>query len=269
MFRPDPTPRLVPSPVFLLSAPRSGSTLLRNILDTHPQIHATPELALTEVGVQFLRFPAEYNMHTIYTELAFGAAGLTARELEHLLWDRVLHRALVRSGKQVLLHKAPRTLLRWQRVAECWPAARFIFLLRHPMNVVASGRAMMMGESMAQPWSSVVDFYLRYLYLLREARAELPGLTVRYEQLTEEPEKVCRGICEFLGVDWVPSMLEYGSADHGEHVPGAGDSSEKLRSGRLQPGRPLPASDAIPSVFRPICRDFGYASYPSGASETD
>lgn len=265
MFRSDPTTRLVRSPVFLLSTPRSGSTLLRNILDTHPRIHATPELVLTEVGVQFLRFPAEYGMHTIYTELGFGESGLTARELEHLLWDRVLHRALERSGKAVLFHKAPRVLLRWRRIAECWPEARYIFLLRHPLNVVASAREMTAAGS-AMSWSALTDFYLRYFYLLREARAELAGLTVRYEDLTAEPERVCQAICEFLHLDWEPSMLDYGATDHGPLVPGSGDMSAKLVSGRLQPGRPLPSEADIPLTFRPICAEFGYASHSRGTA---
>lgn len=259
MFRPDPTPRLVPSPVFLLSAPRSGSTLLRNILNTHSRIHATPELNLTEVGVQFLRFPAEYGMHTIYTELAFGESGLTDRELEHLLWDRILHRALVRSGKEVLVHKAPRVLLRWRRIAECWPEARYIFLLRHPMNVATSGReSTVAGGSVS--WSVLTDVYLRYFYLLREALAELSGLTVRYEKLTAEPEKMCRQVCEFLDVAWEPGMLDYGTADHGPFAPGSGDLSAKLRSGQLQPGRPMPSEQDMPLAFRPICAELGYAS---------
>ncbi|MGH3679208.1 MAG: sulfotransferase family protein [Natronosporangium sp.] len=258
MFRPDPTPRLVPSPVFLLSATRSGSTLLRNILDTHSKVHATPELLLTEIGVQFLRFPAEYDMRTIITELAFGECGLTAGEMEYLLWDRILHRALVRSGKEVLLHKAPRILLRWRRIAECWPEARYIFLLRHPMNVMSSG----VDAGDPRPWGARVDFYLRFLYLLREARNELPGLTVRYEDLTAEPERVCRAICEFLELDWEPKMLEYG---HRPVVAGMGDSSAKLRSGRLQPGRPLPPADEIPLPFRPICAALGYAPFAGDA----
>jgi hypothetical protein len=267
MFPAQAAPRLVPSPVFLLSTPRSGSTLLRNILDTHSRVHATPELVLTEVGVQFLRFPSEYGMHTVYTELAFGENGLTVHELEHLLWDRVLHQALVRSGKDILLHKAPRILLRWRRIAECWPEARYIFLLRHPMNVLASSRRMAVGGA-SMSSSTLTDFYLRYLYLLRRARAELPGLTVRYEDLTAEPERIGRAICEFLQIDWEPGMLDYGAADHGPFAPGSGDMSAKLRSGRLQADRTLPSERDIPLTFRPICAEFGYASYSREAEAT-
>lgn len=265
MPRPEPVARLVPSPVFLLSTPRSGSTLLRNILDTHPQIYAPPELVLTELGVEFQRFPARYGMHTFQTELGFREFGWDTAKLEYLLWDRILHHVLAESGKDVLLHKAPRVLLRWRRIAECWPEARYIFLLRHPMNVVASGRDMSGGTALS--WSALSDFYLRYLYQLRDARAELPGLTVRYEDLTAEPGRVCREICEYLQLPWEPRMLDYGSANHGPLAPGAGDLGVKLRSGQLQPGRPLPSDDDIPQPFRPICVEFGYASFAGRRAE--
>src|SRR5205085_1008583 len=65
-------------------------------------------------------------------------AGLEVEEVEHLLWDRLLHRELVRSGKQVIVDKVPSNVLMWQRLARAWPAARFIFLLRHPASVLAS-----------------------------------------------------------------------------------------------------------------------------------
>jgi hypothetical protein len=107
-------------------------------------------------------------------------------------------------------------------------------------------------------WWEVADFVLRFLYQLREARAELPGLTVRYEELTENPAAVCQGICDFLGVDWEPSMLDYGAADRGPRALGFGDMGPKVASGRIQPGRPLTAAADVPSVFRPICADLGY-----------
>jgi hypothetical protein len=112
------------------------------------------------------------------------------------------------------------------------------------------------GASMSS--STLTDFYLRYFYLLRRARAELPGLTVRYEDLTAEPERTCQAICEFLQIGWEPAMLDYGAAGHGPLAPGSGDVSVKLRSGRLQADRPLPSEQDIPLTFRPICAEFGY-----------
>lgn len=59
-------------------------------------------------------------------------ADLDDRELEHLLWDRVLHRDLRLSGKRLIVDKTPTNVLRWR------PRARYIFLLRHPLRIVES-----------------------------------------------------------------------------------------------------------------------------------
>lgn len=247
--------RLVRSPVFILSAPRSGSTLLRRVLGAHSAVHATTELVLTEIGVEFLCFPARLGMHTFPTEAAFGAVGLDRRELAYLLWDRILHRELTNSGKAVLVHKAPRVLLRWQRLVECWPEARFIFLLRHPAHVVASGAAGAPHHGI----NEVIDYCLRLMHLLQDARERLVGLTVRYEELTAEPTATCQMICDFIGVRWEPEMLDYGRDNDGQRMPGTGDMSDNLRSGRIQPSRPLPALDEVPRILRPMSAQLGYA----------
>ncbi|MBM0274501.1 sulfotransferase [Micromonospora tarensis] len=99
------TDRLVTSPVFVLSSIRSGSTLLRCILNTHSQLHAPHELQLVDLAV---------GIESRFARLAMEVAVLGTRELEHLLWDRVLHRELLRSGKPIVIDKTPTNLLRWR-----------------------------------------------------------------------------------------------------------------------------------------------------------
>jgi hypothetical protein len=112
--------RMVPSPVFLISSIRSGSTLLRCILGTHSRIHAPHELHLTELRVQ---------IRSTNAQRAATAAGLDACGLEHLLWDRVLHASLTASGKEQIVEKTPGNALAWRQLVACWPNARFLFLI--------------------------------------------------------------------------------------------------------------------------------------------
>ncbi|MGH3326936.1 MAG: sulfotransferase family protein [Streptomycetales bacterium] len=250
MFKVVRTPRLVRSPVFLLSAPRSGGTLTRWILDTHSQIHAPVELTLTGFSVTFPRFR---------TEVEFGAVGLDVEELEYMLWDRVLERELNRSGKAVLVHRAPGVLFQWRRLMQCWAEARYIFLLRHPANIYASGQAVSGADADRGSRLELLDAYLRALYQLQAAREELSGLTVRYEDLVANPARNYAAICEFLGLEWEPAMLDYGAADHGV-LTGSGDFGRKLRSGHIHTDRPMPADDEIPLPLRPICASLGYSN---------
>jgi len=121
--------RMLTRPIFIFSPPRSGSTLLRAILGSHSLLYGPPELPLMHMNVQ---------VDTKWIQTSIKALNLTKQELDHLLWDRVLAETLARSGKPVAVIKTPSNVLIWSRIAEIWPDARFIFLLRHPAAVVAS-----------------------------------------------------------------------------------------------------------------------------------
>jgi hypothetical protein len=91
---------------------------------------------------------------------------------------------------------------------------------------------------------------------LEQAREALPGFTIRYEELTASPERVVRELCDFLGLPFQPTMLEYGDFDHAGFTPGLGDSSLNIRSGRIQPPAPMP--DEMPAELAGICAAWGY-----------
>src|SRR4051794_31928034 len=80
-----PGDRLVPQPAFILCTVRSGSTLLRVLLDSHSQIHSPQELHLRDLAV-------ESKSH--YADRSLTALGLDVTALQYLLWDRLLHREL-------------------------------------------------------------------------------------------------------------------------------------------------------------------------------
>ncbi len=237
--------RLLEAPVFLLASIRSGSTLLRVLLNSHSQLHAPHELHLRGMRV---RLSSEYAVQ------AMSELGLDETGLEYLLWDRVLHRELARSGKRYIVNKTPSDVFIWRRIAECWPDARFIFLLRHPVAIARSRQGATRRESPETNLAKV----LRFTNALERARENLDGLTVRYEDLTVDPEATTRAVCSFLGVEWEPEMLDYRRVDHGRYVPGLGDWGKRIKSGEIQyPGLP-PREDEVPDALREICEAWGY-----------
>jgi sulfotransferase family protein len=265
---------LVRAPIFVLTVPRSGSTLLRCIIDSHPLAHAPHELHLAHV---------EVNLTMPYAELAMKLLGFGQPELEYMLWDRILHHELVLSRKQVIVHKDPCDLLQWRRLKEAWPEARFIFLIRHPGAVYAamtdahrrvSDLAVKLREipatgesadeyaatviSAASDQGSLLEFLADRLERLQDARNALAGLTIRYEDLVASPEQVTSEVCAFLGLPWDARMLDYGAVDHGPLIWGTGDSSDKIKSGRIVAPRAAPPDEAIPASLYPACRKLGY-----------
>ncbi|MFJ7078393.1 sulfotransferase family protein [Streptomyces sp. NPDC098781] len=239
--------RLLKRPVFILTSVRSGSTLLRMMLGAHSRLHASHELHLTGLEVYF-------KTHSP-TEKSMRALGLGHEELEALLWDRTLHRELVKSGKSFVVEKTPGNAFAWRRIAEAWPDARFLFLRRHPAAVARSWHEAVPDRTREEAAERV----LQYMEAMEEAHAEVGGHILRYEDLTTDPARELRAICRFLDLDFEPGMLDYGSSLDGAVLGGGfGDWNDKIRSGRVQPDRPAPAEDEIAEVLRPMCRAWGY-----------
>jgi Sulfotransferase family len=247
LVRPPADPvadRLLTAPIFILSPVRSGSTLLRSMLNAHSMVHAPHELHVRRLTVGF---------GTPLSRKAMDALGHNQADLEHLLWDRVLHRELVRSGKTFIADKTPANAFAFERIATCWPDARFVFLLRHPASIAKSWHEA--SPDRRTPEEAALDA-LRYMKAVQRARRALTGLTVRYEDLTEDPETQIRRICDFLGVPWEPQMLSYG--EQTVIQKGLGDWKDKIQTGAVQRGRDLPRPDQIPDVLRPISITWGY-----------
>ncbi|WP_344173700.1 sulfotransferase [Pilimelia columellifera] len=237
--------RLLHAPVFLFSSVRSGSTLLRMILNSHPAVYAPHELHLTQLTAK---------LDNQYVTDAMHELGFSAEELTHLLWDRVLERALTRSGKKILVEKTPHHTFMWSRIARCWPDARYLFLLRDPAAIAASW-------ARARPQLSPDEVHAqvdRYATAVDEARRALPGHTVRYEDLARDAHPVIRGVCEFLGIEFDPTMLEYGRQPHGTIKAGLGDWTDRIRSGRIQTPRQITSRESLPEDLRALAVRWGY-----------
>jgi LPS sulfotransferase NodH len=233
--------RLIEAPVFVICTLRSGSTLLRVLLDSHSQIRSPHELHLRYVSVRFDQKWSERSMKEL---------GLDTRAADYLLWDRLLHRELTASRKSIIADKTPNNVFIVDRLREAWPDARFIFLLRHP-GAIARSRQKYKGEG-------ADELIIKYVEALEAARQTYDGHTVRYEDLTANPERELRKICDFLGVPYEATMLDYGQFDHGRYKSGLGDWNEKIKSGAIQPPEPPPPLDEIDPALREMCAKWGY-----------
>ncbi|MFD7708838.1 sulfotransferase family protein [Streptomyces sp. NPDC059786] len=243
------TDRLLRQPVFIMSPVRSGSTLLRMLLNAHSRLHSPHETHIRRLEVDY---------GSKLAQRAMSALDLERGDLEHLLWDRVLHRELTKSGKDFLVEKTPSNAFVYRRIKDCWPDARFVFLLRHPVSIAQSWHE---GDPDKRSYEEAAADALRYMKAVDNARKGLTGgHTVRYEEITADPEKEMRRLCAFLGVDFEPAMLDYGKRDGSQVVKGLGDWRDKIRTGSVQAGRALPGDDDIPPLLRPMCEAWGYTS---------
>ncbi|MET8974932.1 sulfotransferase [Streptomyces sp. NPDC004539] len=241
--------RLLRRPVFVISSIRSGSTLLRMMLDTHSRLRAPHELHISRLEVGYGSSVSEYAMQNL---------GLERGDLEHLLWDRVLHRELVRSGKDFIVEKTPGNVFCHERIRDSWPDARFLVLLRHPESIARSWHE---SDPAKRPYEKAVTDVLRHVEAVDRARETLDdACTVRYEDITADPGRELRRLCRFLGLDYEPGMVDYGRKGDPELKRGLGDWRANIRTGTVQPGRALPGSGEVHPALLPYCDSWGYTS---------
>jgi len=236
------------APIFIVGASRSGTTLLRNILNRHPRIAICGET---------------HFQHYVYARRrAFGDLSdprnrrrvideyLALRRLRFVTDRAALAETLMREGTGyrelftsfVKYHTALRGKPRWgektpqharfsETLCEWYPGGTLIHMIRDPRDVVASLQRM--------PWAadSVVENAWRWLADNLPARrcSHRPQyLPVRYETLVTQPEQEVARICQRLGEEYLPSLLDpEGHAPVIPPVPWTKNALEPITTERL------------------------------------
>ena len=157
--------------------------------------------------------------------------------MRFLLWDRLLQRELVAARKEILVNKTPNDVFIADRIARCWPDAPGSTRSGTPERSRARARKARRQDTPERNASVV----LRYGNAIQQARADQPGVTIRYEELTADPRDATKRLCAFLGVQWEAGMLEYGRFDHGRMRRGSAMEGEN-QVGRGAGGRAAAAA---------------------------
>jgi Sulfotransferase family len=201
------------TPVFVLSLPRSGSTLLQRIIATHPEVATASEpwLLLPVLGVQESEFGK-----TIYGQTLFVDAMRDFIDEMPEKWDtyyaavRLFAHTLYREvagDRSCFLDKTPRYHLIASRLIECFPRAKFILLWRNPLAVIGS-----MLHSYGNVWRMHrfhVDLFRGIEELLRvRARYGELLLVLNYEELVSNPEQSLNRIFGHIGLDVPAGVLK-------------------------------------------------------------
>lgn len=225
-----PDPVEVPPPIFVLSAPRSGSTLLRVMLMGHERLFSPPELhllpfedlqarrrAFTDRNQLFLReglIEALRDLHRIDTPAAQGL--MNALEDRNLTtWQTYEYLRVLCHGRH-LVDKSPtygddmQTLYKADDVDH---NARYLFLVRNPLAVIHSFVKRRFKELLGlegEPARLAEAMWARTNGNIRNLFDSIPNerqLSLRYEDLVSAPADTMRRICAFLGLSYEPRMI--------------------------------------------------------------
>ncbi len=200
------------TPVFLVGFPRSGTTLLDNILGGHSKITVMEEKSpVTDMRNAAARLPGGYP--ECLADLSADDIGDLRRVYFAAAAKHVDLEAIKDDG--VLADKMPLNIVDAGLIVRVFPGARFILSLRHPADVALSCfmRAFAVNEPMANFFSlddaarlyeTVMGLWRRYLDIM-----PITCHAIRYEDLVADAEGEVRRVLDFLKLDWRPDMLDF------------------------------------------------------------
>ncbi len=203
-------PAMEDSPLFIVGFPRSGTTLLEQVLDAHPQLKSMDEQpfmskALETVAKSGIRYPSELGK-------------LSAHELDDVrtrYWDLARNKVVLLPGQR-LVDKFPMNMTLLPLIRRVFPNARIVLAIRHPcdtllscflQNFRAPELALLCRDlpTLASAYSRIFGYWYAQWSLLRPFSYEL-----RYEKLTADFSAEVRKLADFLQLPWNEAMLAPG-----------------------------------------------------------
>jgi Sulfotransferase family len=217
--QPEQKPKRFPAP-FIVGVSRSGTTLLRLMLDAHPELTIPPETHFFSDVARACRAgaTAEELIALLTSQRRWGDFQLDADELLGRLrakeepGPRFVLRSFYelyaeRQGKPRWGDKTPGYAERIKRINQVLPESRFVHLIRDGRDAALS-RARRAHK--AEPIEVAASRWKRRILKAREQGAQVEHyLELRYEDLVAEPEAEVRRVCELIELDFDPVMLRY------------------------------------------------------------
>ncbi|MES2905085.1 MAG: sulfotransferase [Pseudomonadota bacterium] len=200
-----------PDPIFILGLPRAGSTLVEQILSSHPAIEGTSELPDIPVIARRLGGRKSGGEPSTYPDCLVDLDGAALAELGR----EYLARAQVQrvTDRPLFIDKLPNNWAHAGLIRLILPQAKIIDARRDPMSCGFSNfkQHFARGQGFTYSLADIGTYYSDYLRLMRHIDAAQPGLVHRviHEDLVDDPEREVRRLLDFLGLPFDPACLAF------------------------------------------------------------
>jgi tetratricopeptide (TPR) repeat protein len=198
-------------PIFILGMPRAGSTLIEQILASHPEVEGTMELPDIPALAQRLNGRKRKGDPSLYPECLaeLGAEELSAMGEEYLRSTRVQRK----TGKPLFIDKMPNNWAHLGLIRLILPNARIVDARRHPLACGFSNfkQHFARGQGFSYDLADMGRYYRDYVALMDHMDSVQPGRIHRviHEELVDDPEAGIRRLLAALGLPFDPACLAF------------------------------------------------------------
>jgi tetratricopeptide (TPR) repeat protein len=196
------------TPVFIVGMPRSGTTLIEQILSSHPTLFGAGELMdMSEV--------IQHAPSAVAGQPFAEWAGKISAEEFHALGKSYMDRVWkLAPGADYITDKMPANFFHIGMIHLMLPNAKIIHAMRDPMDSCFSCYSRLFNDTMAFAYDlgTLGRYYVRYMQLMEHWRDVLPRgtvLDVRYEDMVEDVEGQSRRMLDYLGMPWNEACLAF------------------------------------------------------------
>ncbi len=209
-----------PGPIFIVGLPRSGSTLIEQILASHSQVEGTQELATLQQMVHHLlgRDPDLDDPRYPKILAEMSAADFRARGEQYLEETRYYRAGKLLPGGAAqpvpyFIDKMPNNFRHVGLIHLILPNARIIDARREPMACCFSNLKQLFarGQEFTYSIEDIARYYRTYLQLMRHWDSVLPGrvLRIQHEDVVQDLEGNVRRVLAFCGLEFEPACVEF------------------------------------------------------------
>ena len=196
------------APIFIVGMPRSGTSLVEQILASHPQVQGGGELMLLHSALR-RRLGADYRLN-----FAVGLAGLGDADLRGLAEECLAGMHALAPQAKHITDKMPSNFMILGLVHMLYPRARIIYCRRDPLDTCVSCFTTLFksGHEFCSDLRDLGVFYRLHEELMQHWKSLLPPetmLDLQYEQLVEDPEGQSRRLTAHCGLVWDPACLAF------------------------------------------------------------
>jgi tetratricopeptide (TPR) repeat protein len=214
------------APIFIVGLPRSGSTLLEQILASHSQVEGTMELADILRMVQELQGRETKDSPPRYPGIL---AELKPEEFTRLGEKYLADTHVYRTGRRFFIDKMPNNFRHLGLIHLILPNAKIIDARRDPLACCFSNYKQLFasGQQFTYSVEDITRYYKMYVDLMAHWDRALPGqvLRIQHEDVVEDLEGNVRRILDFCNLDFEPACVEFHKTDRRVHTA----SSEQVR----------------------------------------